>query len=814
MTLWSRCWATVLGVGAALALPPVLLFRRALFGGEALFGRDITPFFYPMKQFMVEAARGGTLPLWNPGILNGEPFFATLQPGLLYPASWLLFLGSLPDAIDWLTFLHYPLAGAGIYLLLRRWDGGRAGAALGAVAFTVGGYLASVGNFTNNLQTVAWLPWLFLTWHRYLESGDRRDGLWFALTCAVAFLAGEPQMLALGVGFAVLHGLLRVEAHDMSLRRQTVALSAAGILAVGLVAVQLLPFVELLGHSVRTLESDLGYSASRTLTLQGLTQLLVPPALEAGTFGFTGRYLLSPGFSWLVSVFPGTIVLAFGVLGAASPRSRRWGAFWLGACLFGVVMALGPHTPVFPFLHEALPPLRMVRYPEKFFFLTAVGIAVLSARGLDRWLAGKGRRLLSVVLAVLAAVPAALALGPGLGVSPLAAACESLLAGTQACSELPVAEELYLSIGIRTLLLLGALGLVAGASRRLSRPVLAVVVVTLAAMELVTANQSVNPTVESDFYLRGSWVERVLPERGDIRGLDAGYRYRATPLSAGMGKMVQVNGTWELSNLYLYYQAAGPNLGQVRGVLLHDGLQGVELTSVARMFNAGVRLRGEEAGNVLRAMNVRYYGDPTPIADSLGHLRLVASHPELPIRIWEVEDPVPRAYLVDRYVVEPDADSAFQRILQPGFPLHDSVVLDAPPSADPAPGAAGRVLSAQYGLNRVELEVSVDGSMLLVLADRHYPGWNASVDGRPTPIQEANGHFRAVAVPRGRHRVVFEYRPVSFRVGGWISGASVLLLGMGFIAGPRGVSGKPSAPRDEGEGPGMNQLSRLLGAIR
>jgi uncharacterized membrane protein YfhO len=57
----------------------------------------------------------------------------------------------------------------------------------------------------------------------------------------------------------------------------------------------------------------------------------------------------------------------------------------------------------------------------------------------------------------------------------------------------------------------------------------------------------------------------------------------------------------------------------------------------------------------------------------------------------------------------------------------------------------------------------------LVLADTHYPGWNATIDGLASEILPANHAFRAVQLSEGQHAVVFEYAPVSFRLGLWLT---------------------------------------------
>jgi uncharacterized membrane protein YfhO len=81
-----------------------------------------------------------------------------------------------------------------------------------------------------------------------------------------------------------------------------------------------------------------------------------------------------------------------------------------------------------------------------------------------------------------------------------------------------------------------------------------------------------------------------------------------------------------------------------------------------------------------------------------------------------------------------------------------------------------------YEPERVEIETSSPRDGYLVLSDTYRPGWSALVDGAPSTLWRAQTAFRAVAVPSGKHRVVFLYRPGSLRAGAAVSGLALLAL--------------------------------------
>ena len=593
----------------------------------------------------------------------------------------------------------------------------------------LGGYLVSIGNFPNNLQTVAWIPWLFHAWDRVLErvSGARVGA--FAGVCGVTFLGGEPQMLGLALVWVLGHGLLRIERRPLSRVRQLSVFAIGGFVALALVAVQFVPFVEYVLNSVRAMPVGLDYASSRSLEVSGLAHLVTPPVLAAGAHGFTTRFLAATEVPWILSPYPGAVAVALALVGLGAAGRRR-SVFWIGSAVLGVLLALGANGLPYRLMFDAMPVFRAFRYPEKFLVLPALAFPILAAWGADAAI-GDGRRLrVPVVLAGVAVAYGVLCLVLAAAPDVLARACAGSLDGARLCTDAPESARLYASTSGRIAVLAAlAAGAVAVGGRGRLRPEAVVGLLgMLVSADLIAAHTSVNPSVESRIYDEPVWPAQVLTELGAD---PEAYRFRGTPHRAGMGTIVTVPGALELSNLYLDLQTMGPNVGQLSG-----------------------------------------------FADSLENLRLVARHPDLPLRLFEVGNPLPRVYLAAEWEEAPNAAQALLRTLESGFPLGERVVLEETPDAA-SPGGSGEVLDVEYDQNRIRVRTTTDGPMVLVVNDRHYPGWTVRVNGDPASVLRASGVFRAVAVPAGESVVEMKFRPTGLLPGG--IGSLVGLAALGFL---------------------------------
>jgi hypothetical protein len=148
-----------------------------------------------------------------------------------------------------------------------------------------------------------------------------------------------------------------------------------------------------------------------------------------------------------------------------------------------------------------------------------------------------------------------------------------------------------------------------------------------------------------------------------------------------------------------------------------------------------------------------------------------------------------RAFLVRDFEVLPAGAVAAAMRAENGPDPRSVALLERPPHWPRARAAPGchhdQVSFLRDEDGHLELEVGAAEPSVLVLADTHYPGWTATVDGRDTEVLLAYGFLRGVPVPAGCHRVAFRYDARVFRRGAALSAAALLLAACAWIAAGR-----------------------------
>lgn len=82
-----------------------------------------------------------------------------------------------------------------------------------------------------------------------------------------------------------------------------------------------------------------------------------------------------------------------------------------------------------------------------------------------------------------------------------------------------------------------------------------------------------------------------------------------------------------------------------------------------------------------------------------------------------------------------------------------------------------------YNPNRIDIEIEINVPAMCVLTEIWYPGWEAAVDNQPVKIYRVNYCQRGVWLEKGKHNVVFRFRPRAWQLGVIISiGTAIFIL--------------------------------------
>lgn len=373
----------------------LLLYQRLAFSGLILARGDAFSYFYPYWEVRSEAFRAGELPLWSPDLFMGVPLLADPQIGTYYPPNWVVTPLAVPDAMRLSVLAHVVFAAVGTYWLFRRTQPGssRWSALVAGVLYGGGGFIGAHVEQINQLQGLAWMPWLFGLLHSTLEAWleqrqwrRRIRGLLALLVLAgaiaIQLYSGHTQtvfMSGAGLGlYALVYGLLsrgeplHPPTRLVRMGSAVALLGAAVVLAVLLALPQLLPSMELTGLSIR---------GGRGFTAPQATAFSLPPT-------YLGRTLLPSYDGLLFGEYIGTVgVIGLGLMlwGLFAPDTRAWRRqrwAWLVVAAIGLFFAAGRYNPLYYTISE-WPGFNLFRVPARWLALFSLGSAMLAGLGVQ-----------------------------------------------------------------------------------------------------------------------------------------------------------------------------------------------------------------------------------------------------------------------------------------------------------------------------------------------------------------------------------------------------------------------------------------------
>ncbi len=732
-----------------------------VWGGKVPFFRDLSQLYYPMRFSLAESYKAGELPLWDRHVAMGFPLLANFQSGAFYLPHLLLLFLPFFDAIRALFVFHFLVAATGTFCLCRRWNYSPSLALIGAFLFTFGGYTVSLTNLLSFFQTAVWLPWVLLAWERCLRSQCWKDFLLLTFVLLHQFLAGAPEIYAMGQGLLLLDGLrFRAVETNISFRRLLFILLAANGLVALLAMIQISPTIELFLQSRAHHTISYSHSVYWSLRPISLVNLFVLDREVVSRIADGLRLFFAKDIPLIISLYMGAIALP-GIFLWLLQSSFKEKSILIGMFIIALVLAIGDYTPIYSLLSQYIPFFGLIRYPEKFSFLIYALLLFIILKGFSYFLCPDlsfSRKPLvvftsiwfawSILYLILRFDTASLSQfiaqatgAPLLSASTLDRMSSALL-------------HLERQIALTACFLLLFFFRKKGAIRT---PLFNILFVAIVFIDLNSAHGRYQFLLKPDFvYAKNTVLSAPDPEPhrlfyypGSSDLHPSYYSLSSHPSFAEFRSML-------FSNLL-------PNTGVIRGFDYMQDLDSMAKGSYVTFVRYAGNIPPKKQYRLLAALNVKYVNSFRPLPK--GDITLLRHFPEYPSWLYKLDRAVPRVYIVSDRTEEKDPLKVLDQLSSAEFDPLRKVILENAGTIPQNNNFQSQAKILRYENQHITIRASLNSPGILVLADSFYPGWRVYVNGNESKIVRANFLFRGVPLTAGQHLVEFRYQPRSFTIG-------------------------------------------------
>lgn len=744
---------------ASLTLLWPLLTGQILFGGG---NSDMFIAGYSFRGFAAEHFLAtGEIPQWNPYLFGGLPYIGAMHGDIFYPTAWLRWIMPVDLAITWGMVVHFVLAGWFCYRFACALGLSWGAALVAGVAYELTGIVASQMSpghdgklFVSALTPLAF--WLLL--HTIRQQARWGYGA-IALSVALIVL-GHYHMayfLLIAMGLWALYLVFWDPERPANGRPWFVlgGLAAAVVVALGITALQVLPFFEYIPFSPRA-------EGGPNTGWQFATSYALPPAELIGTIlpqfnGLIDNYWGSNPIK-LHTEYIGFLPCALAALAWGDRARRRLvTAFGAGSLLF-LLFSFGGHTPFYRPFFELLPLLDKIRAMGMVFFLVAFGVAMLAGVGAGRVLARE------VPLRTVLIVTGAFAAFALLGVTGALQGIADSVAGPERADAVQ-ANAAELRSGSVRLLLVVALGgavLWAMAAGRISRLAGTAGLVAVVAADLWS--------IDRRFYTFSPRADVLFADDAvttHLKGIAPPYRV----LEAGR--------SYSYSVLMAYR------------IPVALGYHGFELRAYDELGGKDEGWRNLFSPNLLDLLAIRFLILQEP-RDVPGYHQVVPSTPTAfgTTAVLYERDSLPAWARVFVAAAQLPRQEIVPTLVDSRFPVSEVALFDDTTSvrttATTPPFARSNVRATvtQWSPGRMTIALTGEDTTAghLVVSENWYKDWHAEVDGKPATVRRADHALLSVDLPPGARDVRLTFASAAYARGKWISLVALLIALAALVA--------------------------------
>ena len=748
-------------VAAAVCIAAALLLLWPLLTGQILFGGARSDMFiagYSFRLFGAEWFKAtGTIPQWNPYLFGGLPYIAAMHGDIFYPTAWLRWIMPVDLAITWGMAVHFVLAGWFTYRFARALGLGWGAATAAGVAYELSGIVASQMSpgHDGKLFVSALTPLAFWVLLRAIRHQQRWAFGAFAFVIALTVLGHYHMsyflLIALGLWTLYLAFWDTERARD-SKPWVSVGLAALAVgVGLAITALQVMPFFEYIKYSPRAAGgSNTGWAFATSYAFppsEIFTTIL--PQFNGVLDHYWGQNPLKFHTEYI-----GFLPLALAVLSFGDATRRRLAIAFAACAMLFLFFSFGGNTPFYRPFFEFMPLLNKIRAMGMVFYLVAFPVAMLAGIGFDRVLRGTvPLRSLLVVIGGFLSFAVFGVTGALQGLADVLATPER----TDAVAENASALRLG-ALRLLAFVVVGGSVLTAISLGRLKAGAAVAAIVVAISIDLWSIDRifyQFSPRADV-LFASDAVTTHLQSVKPPYRVLDAANAYERSILMKYRIPSVLGYHGFELQN----YRTLG---GQEEGWKHLDSPNLFSLLAVRFLIL-------DKSGTI-----PGFHQVVGPTTTPFGTTAVLYEQDSVPpyARVVLTAAKVPDAQLVptlvdarfpvNGVVLLPDTSTAQVAAAQQPFPVSNT-------RATVSAWAPGRMTVALTGAD------ATAGHLLV--SENWYPGWHATVDGKPGVVRRADQSLISVDLPAGAKSVELEFDLPTYAKGKRVSLAALVIAAL------------------------------------
>lgn len=702
---------------------------------------DIITQIYPWKHFSIETLKKGELPLWNPYSFSGTPHLANYQSAVLTPLNILFFILPFNNAWNILILLQPLLAGIFMYLFVRSLLVSKSGSLLSSISFMFCGFITVWMGYGTLGYAILYLPLALLALEQFAKTKKIKYLVLLSLTFPLSFFSGHFQISIYFSLFVLSYAIYTM----WNIKNKSSAIRIFLFLIFGLLLTcpQVIPSIEFYLQSLRSTLFEKG----EVIPWQYIPTLIAPDFYGNAVTrnDWFGHYAEWNGYL-------GMIPLVLGFYGATQFYSKKIFFFFCSGIL---AFCLAFQTPLLDILIALRLPVLSTSAVGRIIVLFSFSFAVLAGFGFDRlWIDIENKKIKKLLIVIGFFITAFILLWSIIFLKLFLPLDKILIAKS--------------NLILPSLLFGGFIFICITAYLYTSQKVkifLSFFLIFLIAFDMLRFTTKWIPFDPKSLVFPSIPTEKLFNQI-------SGYQR----VMANLGSEATVYYHLQSPEGYdaLYIQRYGQFVASIYDGKLRDSYRSV----------VSFDKNGKYTFNVMNLLNMKYVIHKRS-DDRMGWTFPFWTYPNgtfVPLaqddkyEVFTNTKALPHAFLVNNYRVIKNYKKEIAALFTKNIDLSKTVILETDPKLKLKSSITGSSEIKSYSPTKIVINVKTNGNALLFISDNYYPGWEAFVGNKKTPIYRADYTFRAVPITTGSHVVRLEYHPQSFAVGLSLATLSIMAI--------------------------------------